>query len=208
MNDNSRPVQSANFRMVSAKGGLTSKKSDPVITPQPQQPNLNNQMMVRIEETQIPVVSIQYEEIVAGFLKNERFTRMLTNILSQNERFRGPPGIGLPGEKGNKQELVFNTRSVLENEQIFDDDQLLLINSRDGPITIDLTSVEEFPENKLLIFKKIDPTNNVITIQCEKSDDIDGQKTMRILNRFESIMLQSDGVSSWNVLSHYKPTNE
>lgn len=55
-------------------------------------------------------------------------------------------------------------------------------------------------KGKKYIIKKIDSSVNIVTIDANGSDTIDGSSTKTLTAQYDAIFIESDGLSTWHVL--------
>jgi hypothetical protein len=75
---------------------------------------------------------------------------------------------------------------------------LLCDCSNGGSITINLSLTSN--NSDCYVIKKIDSSANVVTIEPNGSETIDGSSTATISVQYTSLTLVSDGASSWNII--------
>lgn len=77
-------------------------------------------------------------------------------------------------------------------------DYTILCDASGGDITITLPSASTFPGHGFQI-KKIDSTDNIVTIEPTSPDVIDGETSVLTVEQWTNIMVQSDG-TNWYIL--------
>lgn len=75
-----------------------------------------------------------------------------------------------------------------------------LINATGGAVTLTLPSASS-SVNKVFYIKKVDSSGNAGTVAAASvGDTIENASTYSLPNQYNSVMIQSNGVSNWNVL--------
>ncbi len=74
----------------------------------------------------------------------------------------------------------------------------ILANATSGAFTVTLPSAEK-ATGKIITVKKIDVSANVVTIDGDASETIDGATTKSLSTQYDIFMMQSDG-SNWHIL--------
>ncbi len=71
----------------------------------------------------------------------------------------------------------------------------VLIDATAGPVTVTLPSVANF-NNRVFIIKKVDnQTQNIVTIQANGAETIDGQTSQQINSQWTSMTIHSNGTA-------------
>jgi len=78
-------------------------------------------------------------------------------------------------------------------------DSSVLVNAAGGAITITLPAVASMEIGAIFQIKKIDSSNNVVTIDANASETVDGELTVDLKKQYENVTLQCAG-SSWIIL--------
>ncbi len=104
-----------------------------------------------------------------------------------------PNGIFIPNSLGSSTKDV-----VLTPYQVLATDGTILIDATVGAFLVGLLAASSVP-NQILCFKKVDVTANVITIDADGADTIDGGPSYSLVAQNDSVIIQSNGVN-WFVL--------
>jgi hypothetical protein len=78
------------------------------------------------------------------------------------------------------------------------DDRVIITDATAGPITLTLPKAVFSPSRQFDI-KKIDITANIVTIDPDGSETIDGDPTMTLLSKDETVRIYCDG-TEWFIL--------
>lgn len=95
--------------------------------------------------------------------------------------------------------IRLNTRTVSAGATATSSDYTILCDASGGAFTLALPAAASVPRQELVI-KKIDASANVVTVDPNGSETIDGALTMGLSSSMQSIVIQSNGVA-WFVLS-------
>lgn len=93
---------------------------------------------------------------------------------------------------------VYDIKTVTSDYTVIDSDYTILVNATGGNITITLPSASSLQGSEFNI-KKIDSSVNLVTVDGNGSETIDGSTTAIIETQYESITIQSDG-SNWYII--------
>ena len=77
-------------------------------------------------------------------------------------------------------------------------DNVILVSTSGGAVTITLPAVGSVPGREYVI-KKTDNSGNVVTIQGNGTDNIDGNNTATVSIQYQTLTIVSDG-SSWDII--------
>ena len=98
-----------------------------------------------------------------------------------------------------------NVKTVTTTYTVKPDDSLILCDATSAAFTVTLPPAKYFgTKGDTLAFTiaKLDSSGNAITVAGAGSDNIVGSSTFAgIVDQFDLVMVQSDGVSQWYVLS-------
>lgn len=86
-------------------------------------------------------------------------------------------------------------KTVTTDYTIAVSDRTILVNADTGPVTITLLSAATTPRNPYKV-KKIDVTNNAVTLTTTSSQTIDGNASY-VLQSMDSLTVESDGSNWW-----------
>ncbi len=89
-----------------------------------------------------------------------------------------------------------NIRTVTSDSSIIVNDAVVLADATSGPIVLSLFTVMA-TVGKTLTFKKIDSTDNFVTIEGYDTDEIDGDNTFDLELQHETITIVGDGTYWW-----------
>jgi len=81
---------------------------------------------------------------------------------------------------------------------ITDGDNVLLVDASSGNTTVNLPTAAS-AENRIIRIKKTDSTKNLVTIDADGSETIDGELTVQITSQYTSVTIISDG-TSWYII--------
>lgn len=102
-----------------------------------------------------------------------------------------------------------STKTVADNNTtIIFSDNVILLDASGGSFNLILSSALSVA-GKILYFKKIDSSNNVVSIFADSGfpDTIDGQSSITLTSLNEQLSIHSNGIlNTWSVLSKIKPT--
>lgn len=108
---------------------------------------------------------------------------------------------------GNIDKHAIADRTVLAKTTtytILNTDRVITANAAGGAFTLTLPTASGI-NGRVLQIKKIDSTINVVTIDGNSSETIDGSLTKKLCTQYESITLVSDG-TNWLVLDRKIPS--
>lgn len=92
-----------------------------------------------------------------------------------------------------------SSRTIAANTTATTGDSTIRCNAAAGAITVNLPPAASVP-GLFLVVKKIDSSANVVTLDPNGSEAIDGGLTIGLSTQWQSIEIQSNG-ASWDVLS-------
>ena len=99
----------------------------------------------------------------------------------------------------NKSGFIIPTRTVLAgSHSLTEDDNVIFANAVGGNVTVDVYNTSS-NAGAMVTIKKIDTTDNIVTITTEGSDTIDGQAECYLQAPYDSVTLVSDS-HSWHVI--------
>lgn len=87
---------------------------------------------------------------------------------------------------------------------VTDNGSMLLVDAVSAPITINLISASSARAGSVISIKKIDNTVNIVTLNPNASETIDGDINYQLQITHETIILRSDG-NNWRVVNLYRP---
>lgn len=90
-------------------------------------------------------------------------------------------------------------RASSADENVLTNDFLVLVDATAAPVTETLPPA--FPRGQILAFKKTDSSANSVIIAANTGDTIEGGSTFDLTDEGETILLVSDMVSNWVILS-------
>jgi hypothetical protein len=82
-------------------------------------------------------------------------------------------------------------------------DEVILCNATSGAITVNLGAAAS-NSGKVLIIKKTDSSVNLVTIDANSTETIDGALTKKLATQYESLKIVCDG-SNWQILERRYP---
>ena len=91
-------------------------------------------------------------------------------------------------------------KTISSNYTIVSTDHTILVDSNLASIDVTLPSAADF-ERYIFNVKKISDSN-IVSLEAESGEEIDGVETFSLLNNNESVTVQSDGVD-WRVIAKY-----
>jgi len=107
----------------------------------------------------------------------------------------------------NTDTFLKQARDTVSNDQntnytVVEDDRnkIILVDASGGPITIDLLPSATGGDGYTVTVKKTDSSTNIVTIDGNLAETIDGQATLDLVAENAGAQLVTDG-SNWNVLS-------
>lgn len=77
------------------------------------------------------------------------------------------------------------------------DDYTVLVDANAGDVTVTLPLITQELKGRYLVFKKIDSSDNLMILQPDASNTIDGQSNLIINTQYESVTLTNDGDTDW-----------
>jgi hypothetical protein len=92
-----------------------------------------------------------------------------------------------------------SVRTESTNYSIQPSDGMILGDASGGDITFDLPAAA-LNEGKKFIISKLDSSSNLVTIDANAAEEIDGKTTVELNREFQSIHIISDG-SGWRIIS-------
>lgn len=98
------------------------------------------------------------------------------------------------GDKGYFAEVTTKTASYTATLL----DKVILVDATSGAVTITLPSAGVALSN--ITIKKTDNSANAVTVSRAGSDTIDGATSKSLADQYDSITIQSDGGTSWNII--------
>lgn len=99
----------------------------------------------------------------------------------------------------NKSGFIIPTRTVTAgSHSLTEDDNVIFANAASGGVTVDVYNTSS-NAGAVVTIKKIDTSNNVVTITTEGGDTIDGQAELYLQNPYDSVTLVTDA-SNWYVI--------
>lgn len=78
------------------------------------------------------------------------------------------------------------------------DDQFLRVDCSANAVTIVLPAIANMDGREVTI-KKVDLSNNVLVIDADGTETIDGQQKRTIHGQYEGLTLRGDAASEWNI---------
>lgn len=96
---------------------------------------------------------------------------------------------------------LFHSRTVTADDAALPTDNVIQVDAAGGDVTISLPAASDSPMLQLHI-KKADTSANVVTIDPNSTEEIEGEATLVLRSPGDSVMLQCDG-TGWVVLSRY-----
>jgi len=121
-------------------------------------------------------------------IQSYRFTalQMLTYILTRTNMLAGAVA-------------KFNVASKTAGYDLLSaSDDVILADATSGGFTLGLPASSGLT-GRVFIIKKIDSSANVVTIDANSTETIDGETTLTLYNQFESVRIMSDG-TNWVVI--------
>ncbi len=94
--------------------------------------------------------------------------------------------------------LTLPITSKTSNYSASEDDYTILVNSSSGAVTISLPSASGIT-GRLYVIKKTDSSGNLVTLDGNASETVDGYSTYSINTQNQSLTIQSDG-SNWQII--------
>ena len=91
---------------------------------------------------------------------------------------------------------IMTTRVIATTSTALITDDLILVNASAGTVTVNLPAASTVP-GKVYVIKKIDSSVNIMTIDPNGSETIDGLATMVIAIQYEALKIVSDGSVWW-----------
>jgi len=79
---------------------------------------------------------------------------------------------------------------------VLDTDRTILCDCTGGAIQVDLIAAASAP-NRMLSVKKIDSSENAVTIDANSTEEIDGELTEVLATQFASVSLETDASDWW-----------
>ena len=99
----------------------------------------------------------------------------------------------------NRSGFIIPTRTVTAgSHSLTEADNVIFANAAGGGVTVDVYNTSS-NAGAMVTIKKIDTTNNIVTITTEGGDSIDGQSEFYLQAPYDSVTLVSDG-SNWYVI--------
>ena len=99
----------------------------------------------------------------------------------------------------NKSGFIIPTRTVTAgSHSLTEDDNVIFANAVSGGVTVDVYNTSS-NAGAMVTIKKIDTTDNVVTITTEGADVIDGQAEFYLQAPYDSVTLVTDG-GNWYVI--------
>ena len=93
---------------------------------------------------------------------------------------------------------IMTTRVIATTSTALITDDLILVNASAGTVTVNLPAASTVP-GKVYVIKKIDSSVNIMTIDPNGSETIDGLATMVIAIQYETLKIVSDGSVWWMI---------
>ena len=99
----------------------------------------------------------------------------------------------------NKSGFIIPTRTVTAgSHSLTEDDNVIFANAVSGGVTVDVYNTSS-NAGAMVTIKKIDTTDNVVTITTVGADVIDGQAEFYLQAPYDSVTLVTDG-GNWYVI--------
>jgi len=105
------------------------------------------------------------------------------------------------GQPNINGDLPRGARFVDEDGDLTTDDDLIVVDSSSGPVSINLYSAEGLPGNRLFI-KALNAGVNPVTIAAQPGQTIDGAADQILTADLEGIILKSDG-ENWVIMGTF-----
>lgn len=72
----------------------------------------------------------------------------------------------------------------------------LLVDASGAPVTVNLPAASG-ADRKIYNVKKTDASANIVTVDADSAEEIDGATTQSVSTQYENLMIQSDGAAWW-----------
>lgn len=96
---------------------------------------------------------------------------------------------------------LFHSRSISSSDDALPTDNVIQCDATGGDVTVALPAAADSPMMQLHV-KKVDTSANVVTINPDAAEEIEGEGTLVLRSAGDSVMIQCDG-AGWVVLSRY-----